>query len=303
MTEFFYPSNGKGRIHAVIWEPECQPIAVNQIVHGVAEHILRYQRMAEYLNSAGIIVGGEDHMGHGGSVSVENPMGVISGRWETMAEDSVRLSNILREKYPKLPMFLLGHSMGSFLVRTILILHPEADLQGAIICGTAWQPGMTLALGRVLCRLDCRLRGSNHVSGLINALAFGGYSKAFRPCRTAHDWICSVPEEVDRYENDPFCGYDISSGMADAMMSGLQLIEKPGNLEKMNRTLPVWFYAGNADPVGDMTKGVTKAVEAFRQYGMERVSCTFYEGRHEIHNEAVGQQVFADIVSFVQKNQ
>jgi len=301
MTEFYYPSAGKGNIHAVIWEPEGAPKAVLQIVHGVAEHILRYERVAEALNAAGIVVAGEDHMGHGKSVTDGQKLGVFYGTWKDVAADSHSLTCQLQQRYPTLPLFLLGHSMGSFLVRTMLILYPEMNLHAAILSGTGWQPKPLLAVGKAICSLDCKINGAEHVSKQINQLAFGSYTKAFAPCRTIHDWVCSILEEVDRYENDPYCAFDVSSVLAREMMCGLQLIENPAMLRKMKPTLPVWFFSGKHDPVGDMTRGVEKTAEAFRKAGMQQVSVTFYEGRHEVHNEAVADSLFADIIAYLRQ--
>ena len=154
MKEFDYPSLGEGRIHAYRWEPEGSPVAVVQILHGIAEHMLRYDEFARFLAGHGFLVVAEDHMGHGKSDGT--PL-YFTGGWETAAGDSYALLTATHAEFPELPYFLFGHSMGSFLARTLLALHPEAPLAGAVLCGTGWQPAPVLAAGKTLCAL-ARLR-------------------------------------------------------------------------------------------------------------------------------------------------
>ena len=144
MKEFEFSSLGGGTLHGYRWEPAGEPVAVVQIIHGIAEHMLRYDEFARFLNAHGVLVVAEDHMGHGKS---EGTRLYFSGGWETAAEDCYTLLTRTHEEFPQLPYFLFGHSMGSFLTRTILIRHPDAPLAGAVICGTGWQPAAVLAAG------------------------------------------------------------------------------------------------------------------------------------------------------------
>ena len=182
-TEFEYTSQGAGTIHAYRWTPEGTPIAVLQLVHGIAEHMLRYDDFARYLNAHGVLVVAEDHMGHGKSTG-SGADRYFAGGWLSAVADTYELLRRTREEFPTLPYFILGHSMGSFMTRTLLFAYPDAGLRAALICGTGWQSGATLAAGRTLCALE-RLRvGETRPSGLLNNLMFGSFNRKFPDART-----------------------------------------------------------------------------------------------------------------------
>lgn len=299
MKQFFMNSHGKGKIACCLWEPEGQPKGVVQLVHGIAEYVQRYDELARFLNRRGYVVVGEDHMGHGGSISDETPQGCFCGGWLAAVDDTYALLEKTRAEYPGLPYFLYGHSMGSFMTRTLLYRHPEAGLSAVILCGTGWQPVPVLKLGRLLCGREAKKHGRQAVSPRISRLMFGGYNKHFKPHRTDYDWICSDAQVVDKYCADPLAGFDASIGLADDMLGGMRMNEDPRNLTKMPKHLPVLFISGDCDPVGGMGKGVKKTAAAFRKAGMEQVTVKLYPGgRHEIHNETNREQVFSDTADF-----
>ena len=301
MKEFSYPSKGGGRIHAYRWEPQGAPVAVVQIVHGIAEHMLRYDDFACFLNTKGILVVGEDHMGHGRSIGGGTPL-YFEGGWENAADDTYELLRRTREEFPDLPYILFGHSMGSFLARTLLFRYPNAGLRGAVICGTGWQPAPILCAGRALCALEkCRVGGKGH-SKLLNKLIFGAYNAKFKDAETPNDWICTKREVVDRYNADPLCGGTATVGLSQDMLGGIAMIQKKSNLHAMPKNLPVFFIAGKCDPVGSMGQGVEKTAKRFRDSGMTDVTLRLYDGRHEILNEENHATVYADVWAFIHRN-
>ncbi len=301
MTEFYLDSNGKGRIRCGLWQPEGQPRAIVQIVHGIAEHIGRYDEFARFLTAHGFLVAAEDHMGHGKSVSDDTVQGYFYGGWDAAVADVYALTRHVQAEYPGVPYFILGHSMGSFLTRTYLFQYPEAGLRGAVISGTGWQSPAALSLGLAICRGEAKKLGETNSSPLIQKLIFGAYNKQFPDARTENDWICTVPEVVDAYEADPMCGFKPSIGLAREMLLGIRMIQQKENLAKMPKDLPVFFFAGAHDPVGASGKGVRRAEEAFKKAGMRDVSCRIYpDGRHEMLNEANKEEVFDDVLSWLE---
>lgn len=300
MREFSFPSCGAGSIHCYVWEPEGEIKGVVQIVHGIAEYMPRYDDFARFLNSKGLVVVGEDHMGHGNSLAQGEVKGYFTGGWLSAVADTHTLQRKMAEEYAQLPYFLLGHSMGSFMVRTFLFTYPDAGLRGALLSGTGWQPGFALAAGKAMCRAEAKRHGLTATSERINKLMFGSYCKGIDPVRTPHDWITSVDAVVDAYEEDPLCGFDATIGLSMDMLDGLKLIEDRKNLEKMPKSLPVLFYSGDHDPVGAMGKGVEKSYRAFRAAGMENVTIKLYPGgRHEMHNEKNHTEVYADVWNWI----
>lgn len=298
MKEFEFLSKGAGMIHAYRWEPEGKPIAIVQLVHGIAEHMLRYDDFARFLNSKGVLVIAEDHMGHGKSHGSGADL-YFTGGWTAAVEDTYTLQRTVREEFPDLPFFLFGHSMGSFMARTMLYRYPDADLRGAIICGTAWQPAPVLTAGRALCALEAKRLGDKGHSKLMTNLMFGAYNKQFGQPRTPNDWICSNPGVVDRYTADPLCGGEATVGLSRDMLSGIAMNQKNSNLGAMPKELPVLLIAGKSDPVGNMGKGVEKTYRKFLKAGMRNVKLKLYDGRHEILNEDNHAEVYADIWEFM----
>ena len=301
MTDFYLDSNGKGRIHCRLWQPEGQPRAIVQIVHGIAEHIGRYDEFARFLTEHGFLVAAEDHMGHGGSVSDDTVQGYFHGGWDAAVADVYALTKRVRAEYPDVPYFILGHSMGSFLTRTYLFRYPDAGLRGALISGTGWQNPLMLSVGLAICRREAKKLGEENSSPLIQKLIFGTYNKQFPDARTENDWICSVPEVVDAYEADPMCGFKPSIGLAREMLLGIRMIQQKENLAKMPKELPVLFFAGAHDPVGASGKGVLRSEAEFKKAGMRDVSCRIYpDGRHEMLNESNKLEVFDDVLRWME---
>ena len=301
-TEHYYSSCGAGKIHYCKWTPEQPPKAVIQLVHGIAERITRYDRFANYLNDLGFVVVGEDHMGHGDSIGEDGIRGYFHGGWVNGVQDTYQLLEDTKKEYPDLPYVLFGHSMGSFMVRTILAKYPESGISAAIICGTGWQPSFALpALIKVLEGI-CKKNGEETPNQKIHDLVFGGYNKRIPNPRTTKDWLSRDEEIVDRYVAAPSCGFVASCGLMRDMIIGIRYVQTPANLANMKKYLPVLFIAGDADPVGPYGKGVEKAAKAFRKSGMVNVTVKLYpEARHEILNEINYREVFEDIREWLDK--
>ena len=299
--DLYYDSCGAGKIHACHWPVE-NARAVVQIVHGIAEHVLRYDEMAEYLNGQGIAVVAEDHMGHGGSVAADKLRGYFHGGWFSAVDDTAKLTELAKQMYPGVPFFLFGHSMGSFIARTMLIRFPEMELTGCVICGTGWQPEALLGVAIPLCKFFCRNGGAKKPNKTLHKLMFGNYNDRVEHQRTASDWLTRDERIVDAYEKDPLCGFIPTAGLARDMLMGISYIQKNEKLERMNRKLPCFFVSGGADSVGDYGKGVRHAVDVFKKIGMEDVSSRIYPlARHEIHNEINRTEVFEDLVEWFDK--
>lgn len=301
-NEFFYPSaDGKTRIHAVEWLPDGPVLAVLQLAHGVAEYILRYEPFAKYMTRQGFAVVGNDHLGHGLSVA-EGAAPLYfgpRGSWNWVVEDIRRLREETGRKFPNVPYFMLGHSMGSFLLRTYLIQYP-GTLTAAVIMGTGQQPAAMTTGGRLLANLLARKGGEDQPSDLVEKLAFGGYNKQFAPNRTGYDWLSVNEENVNRYVADPLCGGNASVGLFREMLCGLAFIRDPKNLKKMDMNTPILFVSGDQDPVGDNGRGVKQVYESFRKAGVLDVSMILYPGmRHEILNDDCREKVYRDIYDWL----
>lgn len=278
-------------------------MGVFQIVHGISEYSKRYDAFARYLTERGFLVVAEDHMGHGHSISAEQARGYFHGGWFTAVGDTYALLQKTKEEYPDVPYILFGHSMGSFMARTILPKYPQSGISACIICGTGWQPEAVLAAGQKLSNVVCRIRGEQNPSKFLHKVIFGAYNKRVERPRTAYDWLTRVNTAVDTYMKDPLCGFIPSAGLVRDMLTGIGYIQKEENLQKMEKSLPVLFVAGGDDPVGDFGNGVRKAADVFRNMGMEDVSVRIYPlCRHEILNEMNKAEVYEDIFAWTTKH-
>ena len=304
LREFSYlSSDGVHTIHAQEWVPQVPLRGVVQIVHGVAEHMGRYEEVASFLTEHGYLVCGEDHLGHGKTAQPgeEGFFGETDG-WALVTRDVARLRQLQGEKYPHLPNFLLGHSMGSFLARTYLIDYP-GTLTGAILSGTGQESAPLVALGKLLAGVECRRLGPRGISPLVDKLSLGAYNRKFAPNRTGADWISRDEAQVDRYLADPYCQYQSTVSMFEAMMGGLQYIAKKENLARMDPATPVCFLSGDQDPVGGMGKGVKKVVGMFQKAGCRDVTVRLYPGgRHEMFHETNAQEVFEHLLSWLEEH-
>lgn len=290
--EVFYPSCDGGRIYACRWIPEGKIRGIVQIVHGIAEHSGRYEEFAAYLNGYGILVAAEDHMGHGKSIGNGGIQGYFSGGWHSAVEDSYRLMKQIMADYPGLPYTLLGHSMGSFMARTLLIDHPDCGITSCILVGTAWQSGALLAVAEPLCKAFCMGGKDKRPCPFLQNIVFGGYNARVQNPQTPFDWTSSNASSVKAYAEDPLCGFTATAGLLRDLMQGLKYIQKEESLAKMNKDLPVLFAAGEEDPVGNYGKGVLRAADAFRKAGMAHVETKLYpKMRHEIINEIGREEV------------
>lgn len=290
---FTIPSNGIGQLHCCRWMPEGEPKAVLQIVHGIAEYIERYDDFAGFLNGLGYVVVAEDHMGHGQTVGAEGTQGYFEGGWFTAVSDSYALLRKTKAEYPQIPYVLFGHSMGSFMARTILEVYPDSGIAAAVICGTGWQPRAILPGAIGICQLACKKVGERNTSDTLQNMVFGSYNKRVEHPRTEFDWLTRDARVVDAYIAHPSCGFTATTGLLRDLLTGIRFIEQKQNLAKMNKDLPVLFIAGGDDPVGNYGKGVTRAAEEFRKAGMKHVACRLFPlGRHEILNEINRREVY-----------
>ena len=297
-NEFTFPSaDGKTQIHAVEWLPDGEVRAVLQIAHGVSEYILRYEPFADYLTAHGFAVVGHDHLGHGSSTTPDGkPMYFgPKGSWNWVVQDIETRRRLAKERFPNIPYFMLGHSMGSFLLRTYLIRFP-GTVDGAIIMGTGQMASLLIAGGKAVAAVESLRVGESNASALVQMLAFGAYNKQFAPNRTGFDWLSVNPENVDRYIADPLCGGNPSIGLFREMLNGMAFIAKPDEVKKMDLSTPILFISGAMDPVGDCGKGVKLAYHSFLTAGVKDVSLKLYpELRHEILCEISRDMVFDDI--------
>ncbi|MCI8665965.1 MAG: alpha/beta hydrolase [Dorea sp.] len=296
--DFYYLSrDGKTQIHAVEWMPEDEPKGILQICHGMVEYIERYHEFAEYLCRHGYYVTGHDHLGHGKSVKDETEYGYFPKKNgnRCVIGDIHQLRMITSKKYPGVPYLMLGHSMGSFLLRQYLTEHGKG-LAGVVIMGTGYQPMAVLEAGQLLCRVTALFKGWKYRSKFVDNLSFGSFNKRFEPGETGREWVTSDTELCRRYVEDPMCMFRFTVGGYYQMFEGMKVLSRAGSMAQIPRDLPVLFTAGADDPVGAFGKSVKKVYKKYKSAGMKKVAIKLYAGgRHEILNETIRNQVYEDL--------
>ena len=284
------------------WLPDVPPKAVVQIAHGMAEHSARYARFAERLTEAGYAVYAGDHRGHGqtaGSATPDHGYFADTEGFDTVVADLKSVTEHASAEQPDLPVFLFGHSMGSFLSRAYAIKWGH-DLAGLVLSGTAGDPGALGRIGRSVALAQARVRGRRHPSGLMDRLTFGQYNAAFKPNRTKFDWLSRDPDEVDKYIADIECGNIFTAGFYSVLLGGLARVNADGEVSRVPKDLPILLVSGELDPVGEKSKGVRRVEEQYRRLGVTDVTSIFYPGaRHEILNETNRDEVMDDVVEWL----
>ena len=298
--KFTFSSTAGPALDARLWRPEGAPRAVVQLVHGMAEHMDRYDPVARRLNRAGLAVIGHTHLGHGPRAQRQGYFADHDG-WQRLIDDVHRLRGIAQEQFPGLPYLMLGHSMGSFVTRCYLQEHGEG-LAGAMLSGTGHFDRKTVSSALAAAYLVCLLGGARKPSALLDRLAFGGYNKPFAPCRTDFDWLSRADAEVDKYVADPYCGFLFTGSGYRELFRGLKRLTDLEALRRMPKELPLLLFSGDSDPVGGMGRGVEQVAREMRDAGMEHVEVRLYPGgRHEILNETNRDEVVRDVIIFVEQ--
>jgi alpha-beta hydrolase superfamily lysophospholipase len=289
-------------IHARRWLPDGRPAAALLVVHGMAEHGARYERLARALTADSIAVYALDLPGHG-QTAKEGEHGHFADRdgWRVALEaiDAVHheLAEDLRRPHEKraVPVFLLGHSMGSFLVQHYLVEH-GSRLDGAILSATTGDLGSFRPIGLTLLRIEALIRGRRHRSKLANALSFEQFNKKFKPARTDFDWLSRDPAEVDKYIADPLCGFLCSAGLWIDLLAACADLADAKRLARVPKQLPILLIAGSADPVCNGAAGPTALAQAYRGAGLKNVTTSIYEeARHELLNDTCREEVTAEL--------
>ena len=298
----FLSRNGKDNCHAISWAPQEDKIkAVFQIIHGMREHIDRYDAFATFLAEQGILVVGADHLGHGKTAASEKDFGYFGeGDIPTiLVRDAHRLKKIIQEQNPGVPYFILGHSMGSFVLRKYLSLYRKG-IDGAILIGTGSQPTFLTRFGIIFSSILKVFQGGRHKSHILEKIAFGSNNKKVPEVVTSSDWLTEDPEAVQAYRNDPYCGFIFTVNGFNGLFKLINYVCKPKYLNSIKKDVPILIMSGKMDPVGDYGKGPVKVYEQYKKVGMSDVEIKLYdEMRHEILFSCNKQEVYEYMLNWV----
>lgn len=298
----FLSADGRTRVHGYIWRPQgVMPKAIIQLSHGMCEYVLRYTEWAHRFCEAGYVFCGNDHLGHGHTAPDEEELGFTASKNGAayLVEDLHIMSAIVKAEFPGVPLVLYGHSMGSFAAR-VYLSHYGEELAAALISGTAG-PEQPTGLALKVAHAVAAMKGERHRSGFLTSLAFGSYNKRFREENDVHAWLTRERSVREAYAKDPFCHFIFTAAGYDTLFTLLNDVSRKEWAQTVSKTLPVLLFAGEEDPVGNYGKGVRKIYERLQKAGCRGVQLRLYpEGRHEMHNETNRDEVFADLITFLE---
>lgn len=284
------------------WQAETDAKAVVLLLHGMAEHILRYQNFANFLNKSGYHVYGYDQRGHGQTAGALENVGFFGKKdgWSQVVHDVKDMVSFIKTSHD-LPIIVMGHSMGSFICRDFSNAYSDM-IDGLILSGTGYKSGIQSQFLIAYGSLEMAFKGDKHPSKTIDKITGGVFNSKFKPLRTPFDWLSRDQEEVDKYIKDPYCGTVFSSSFYVSLFKAVERVNNIKSLKKLNKSLPVYIFSGDADPVGNHGKGVTSVFELYKSAGIKNLSFRLYpDGRHEMLNELNKQNVYADILEWLNK--
>ena len=301
--ELYYNSaDGITKIYATLWIPD-EIKMVFQIAHGMVEHIERYDDFAKFLNSFGILVLGNDHLGHGNSINSKEDFGYFSEENgnKNIIEDMYSLTKIAKERYKNVPYVFLGHSMGSYLLRQYLCQYGQ-ELDASIIMGAGDEPLLKLKGGMAIIEKIASKKGWRYRSKIIDKAIFGGFNKKFEPAKTSKDWLSKDENTVNQYILDEKCNFIFTLNAYYNLLYGINKLCDDNYLNNMPKNLPILLIAGEDDPVGNFGKGIHNIFKKYKSIGMQFVEIKLYPNlRHEILNEIEKEVVYNDILQWLKQ--
>ena len=284
-TNFFEFGSENTKLSAVLWLPDGKPKAVFQITHGMTEHIGRYEAFAEQMTENGIAVCGFDLRGHGKNGTEREIASLGENGWQASLDDMRRFFEEMKKRMGNIPYFMLGFSLGSFLLRDYLSLYPDGT-DGAVIIGTGYQAAWVLSIMKGVVKGEWEKVGVDGTTALVKELSFGAYNQKFKPNRTEADWLCADEAELDAYIEDPLCRKYISASLFWQLLDSMKRTGNGKSASKWKKAMPVLLLSGKDDPVGNGGRGVETVCRQLNKLGMKDVVIKLFPGaRHDILHE------------------
>lgn len=304
MEKFVLKDNYNNEIHTYLYKPNKKIKGVVQIIHGASEHFSRYGLFAEFLVNNNFLVIGNDILGHGLSTDNLNYVHFADKNGEKIAYESVVLvKSWLEKNYPNQPKFLLGHSMGSFIARKLVLDFPEF-YDKAIFSGSAYPPKSLLFFGKLLTNIIKTFKGKKYVSKLIQDISIDANPKKLRKDKIIsgdkEEWLTRDKKIQDYYKHSKMCGQPFSVQANYDLFTWIQEVNNLSNIKKGNFDLPIFFISGGHDPLSNYGKEINKLAKKLVNIGYKNIKVKIYpEARHEVLNEINRDEVYQDILDFL----
>lgn len=276
-----------------IWKPEMEPKAIIQLSHGMAEHIGRYEEFGKIFAQKGYLVFGNDHRGHGQTGLKQGLLGYFANEngFSKTVDDLKNVAEHVKAKYPTLPFYLFGHSMGSFIARNYIQTYSNR-IDGLILSGTGYYPPAVIKSAKQMAKQI----PAKEPSDLMNKLVFGKNNKRISPNHTPFDWLSRDKDEVSKYIADPLSGFVPTGQFFIDLFKGIEIMQSANRNALIRKDLPILFISGDHDPIGNYSRGVWKAANLYNKLRLTNISVLLFEGaRHELLHEINKSEVFTII--------
>ena len=298
--EFWLTAEDDCELYIRSWGSDIKDAkAVILISHGMTEHIARYKQLAAFFNGKGFIVYGDDHRGHGRTGEKQGQLGFIAeaNGFELLVEDLHLLIQYVKKQHTGLPIFIYGHSMGSFITRNYIQNYSE-EVAGVLLAGSGFFPERSSKVGLEI----ASFQNPRKESTFMNNLVFGNYNSKIVQKLTSFDWLTRDGQVVDDYIADPLSGYVPTAGFFVDLLTGILQMQDPERNKRIRKDLPMLFISGDADPVGNYSKGVFQAAESYIEAGLSDVIVSLYpDARHELHQETNKEEMFDFLEQWIRK--
>lgn len=307
MEHFIINDQYNNDIHTYLYTPKNEAIGVVQIIHGASEHFARYGLFAEFLSKNNYIVIGHDIIGHGLSTKTLDYVHFADQSGDQVAFQTIELVKAWMDKhYGQLPHYLLGHSMGSFLARKMILSHPIA-YQKAIISGTAYPAKALIAFGKCLTATIRLFKGPKYVSKLVQDIGIDSNPKKMKKDKIISGnneaWLTRDKAIQDYYKHSPMCGQPFTVQANHDLFQWIADCNRISTIKKGNHHLPIFLISGGHDPLSNYGKQICKLANKLRSLGYDQIKCKLYpEARHEILNETNKKEVYHDILNFIKND-
>lgn len=294
----------KHQIYTYKWEGTSEPKAIIQIVHGAGEYANRYDTFAKALVQRGFVVYSHDHRGHGKSVKEGKVFGYFGRQdgFRNLVEDTYEVTKHIKGQYPDKKVFVLGHSMGSFIARYFAILYSKS-IDGLIVMGTGNNTQLEIKLGKAVANIYIKLGKGKVQTKLLDTLIFKMFNIGFILERDENAWLTRDKASREEFAKDPYCGIKFTAYAFRDLFEGVEFVTEEKNVARIRKDLPIFVLSGDKDPVGGNGRMVKKAYELYREQGIKNLKIKLYKDmRHEILNEVGKQEVYKDIIAWINKN-
>jgi alpha-beta hydrolase superfamily lysophospholipase len=301
LTTFTFSDSDGFEVFVYKWSPseDQKPKAAVQIAHGAAEHGGRYARFGEFLAANGYVVYADDHRGHGKTAGTLEKAGIVGATgWDGMMESVHELSGIIKKENPGLPLIFFGHSMGSMMGQRYMQLWGD-EVLGVVLSGTFGSLGDDIDGVIAAAEGAVAQFGPDEPSELFGSM-FVSFAEPFPPVKTGFEWLSRDEAEVQKYVEDPFCGFPFSNGLVADFFKGGKMMWSSEEEAKIPTDLPIYMIAGEKDPAGGFTAAVMQLIERYKAQGLTNIAYKFYpEARHEVLNETNRGEVQQDVLDWM----